>query len=82
MMSTDSKLTLPALPYAYDALAPVIIPEIMEIHHTKHHQAYVNGFNAAVEELREEESKGDVSKIVSLQSAVKFNGGGRMDRLC
>ena len=72
----SSKIALPSLPYAYDALAPVIIPEIMEIHHSKHHQAYVNGFNAALEELREVEATGNVDKIVSLQSAIKFNGGG------
>ena len=48
----------------------------MEIHHSKHHQAYVNGFNAALEELREVEATGNVDKIVSLQSAIKFNGGG------
>ncbi len=41
--------TLPALPYAYDALEPHIDAKTMEIHHTKHHQTYVNGLNAAVE---------------------------------
>ncbi len=40
---------LPALPYAYDALAPYIDAKTMEIHHTKHHQAYVNNVNAALE---------------------------------
>ena len=41
--------TLPALPYAYDALEPHIDTQTMEIHHTKHHQTYVNGLNAAIE---------------------------------
>lgn len=41
--------TLPALPYAYDALEPHIDAQTMEIHHTKHHQTYVNGLNAAIE---------------------------------
>lgn len=41
--------TLPALPYAYDALEPHIDAQTMEIHHTKHHQTYVNGLNAALE---------------------------------
>ncbi|KAH8981963.1 Mn superoxide dismutase [Lactarius hatsudake] len=41
--------TLPKLPYAYDALEPHISAEIMELHHSKHHQTYVNGLNAAEE---------------------------------
>lgn len=40
---------LPALPYAYDALEPYIDARTMEIHHTKHHQAYINNVNAALE---------------------------------
>ena len=41
--------TLPALPYAYDALEPHIDALTMEIHHGKHHQTYVNNLNAALE---------------------------------
>lgn len=41
--------TLPAIPYAYDALEPHIDAQTMEIHHTKHHQTYVNSLNAALE---------------------------------
>lgn len=43
--------SLPALPYAYDALEPYFDKETMEIHHSKHHQAYVNNANAALESL-------------------------------
>ena len=41
--------TLPALPYAYDALEPHIDAQTMEIHYTKHHQTYINNLNAAIE---------------------------------
>lgn len=45
--------TLPALPYAYDALEPHFDERTMEIHHTKHHQTYVNNTNTALEKLPE-----------------------------
>lgn len=45
------KYELPPLPYKYDALQPYISEKIMTLHHTRHHQAYVNGANAALEKL-------------------------------
>ena len=44
--------TLPPLPYAYDALEPYIDARTMEIHHTKHHQTYVDKLNAALDQLK------------------------------
>ncbi|MDW8041760.1 MAG: superoxide dismutase [Nitrososphaerota archaeon] len=57
--SSMKKYELPQLPYAYNALEPYVIEEIMRLHHTKHHQAYVNGANAALEKI-EKHSKGEV----------------------
>ncbi len=45
------RIELPDLPYKYDALAPVISKEIMMLHHTRHHLAYVTGANAAMDKL-------------------------------
>lgn len=65
--------TLPPLPYAYEALEPYISKEIMTLHHTKHHQTYVNGLNAAEETYAKSQS---TQEKIALQSALKFNGGG------
>lgn len=70
--------SLPDLPYDYGALEPVISGEIMQLHHQKHHQAYITNFNKALEQLDEAMAKGDSTAVVKLQSAIKFNGGGRI----
>eukprot|EP00038_Savillea_parva_P006613 m.164785 g.164785 ORF g.164785 m.164785 type:complete len:231 (-) comp12471_c0_seq1:99-791(-) len=74
-----AKHTLPDLPYDYNDLSPVISSEIMTLHHSKHHQTYVNGLNAAEEQLPEAVAKGDVTKVIQLQQAIKFNGGGHIN---
>lgn len=51
------KATLPDLPYDYNALEPIISAEIMQLHHSKHHQAYVNNLNISLEKLDEARSK-------------------------
>ncbi|CAL1698685.1 unnamed protein product [Somion occarium] len=68
--------TVPPLDYPYDALEPHISAEIMTLHHTKHHQAYVTGLNAAEEAFAKAETPKDKIK---LQSALKFNGGGHIN---
>jgi superoxide dismutase, Fe-Mn family len=75
--------SLPALPYAYDALEPHIDARTMEIHHTKHHQAYVNNLNAAIEKAPELANKslddlmrGINSVPEAVRTAVRNNGGG------
>ncbi len=74
-----SKHSLPDLPYDYSALEPVISAEIMQLHHSKHHQTYVNNLNVAEEKLAEAAAKGDVTAAVALQPAIKFNGGGHVN---
>jgi Fe-Mn family superoxide dismutase len=70
---------LPQLPYDFGALEPVISGKIMELHYTKHHQAYVNNLNAALEKYAEAEKKGDVAAMIALQPAIRFNGGGHVN---
>lgn len=74
-----SKHTLPKLQYEYSALEPAISAEIMELHHSKHHQTYVNGLNAAEDSLKQAVEAGDVKKAIELQPALKFNGGGHLN---
>jgi Fe-Mn family superoxide dismutase len=70
--------TLPALPYAFDALEPHIDKATMEIHHDKHHQAYVTNLNKALEGKPEADGKiEDIIKNISkFAPAVRNNGGG------
>ncbi len=75
--------TLPALPYAYDALEPHIDAKTMEIHHSRHHQTYVTNLNAALADLPELAAlplEALLARIDSLpaqvQGAVRNHGGG------
>lgn len=71
------KYVLPELPYAYDALEPHISAEIMELHHSKHHQNYVNGANAALEKLEAARKEGSIAAVVTaLSKDLAFNLGG------
>jgi len=78
--------TLPALPYATDALEPHIDKQTMEIHHGKHHNAYVTNLNAALEKHPELQSKSaeDLIRGISsvpedIRTAVRNNGGGHVN---
>ena len=76
---------LPALPYDYNALEPYIDEETMHLHHDKHHQAYVNNLNAAVQGTQFENM--DVEQLVrrindvpeNIRTAVRNNGGGHVN---
>ncbi|KAL2174093.1 Manganese/iron superoxide dismutase [Thermothelomyces heterothallicus CBS 202.75] len=73
------KATLPDLPYDYSALEPYISGKIMELHHSKHHQTYVNGLNSALEAIAEAESKGDFGKAATVAPLLNFHGGGHLN---
>jgi superoxide dismutase, Fe-Mn family len=70
--------TLDPLPYANDALEPHIDAKTMEIHHDRHHQAYVNNLNAAVSgtDMEGKSIEEILSKVSTLSGAVRNNGGG------
>ncbi|KAH9257719.1 hypothetical protein BASA81_004177 [Batrachochytrium salamandrivorans] len=76
---STSKVELPKLPYAYNALEPVLSAELMELHHSKHHAAYVSNLNAALDKQAKAVQDGDVAAQVAIQSAIKFNGGGHVN---
>src|SRR6202030_2419791 len=78
--------TLPPLPYAFDALEPYIDAKTMEIHHDKHHAAYVTNLNKALEghedlqKLSVEELLAQINKVPeNIRTAVRNNGGGHMN---
>lgn len=71
--------SLPSLDYDYSELEPAIKGEIMQIHHTKHHQAYINNLNIAIERYREAEAYNDLDTMISLQPVIRFNGGGHIN---
>src|ERR1041385_5082040 len=81
-VNPENGFSLPPLPYAYDALEPSIDKQTMEIHHTKHHQAYVNNLNKALSEMQwnktaDKSSLEDICKNVSrYNTAVRNNAGG------
>ena len=78
--------SVPPLPYAYDALEPYIDKETMTLHHDKHHAAYVNNLNAALEKAPELASKSaedlvrDLASVPeAIRTAVRNNGGGHVN---
>ena len=71
--------TLPELDYDYSALAPHIAPEIMELHHSKHHKAYVDGANTALDKLAEAREKGDFANLNKLEKDLAFHLGGHIN---
>ncbi len=71
--------TLPDLPYDYGALEPHISGKIMELHHDRHHAAYVTGANQALEKLAEARETNDFASVVGLEKTLAFNLGGHVN---
>lgn len=78
--------SLPPLPYAYDALEPYIDKQTMELHHTKHHQAYVNNLNEALKDHKELHGKtlfellSNIEQVPeTIRTAVRNQGGGHFN---
>lgn len=70
---------LPTLAFAYDALEPHISAQIMELHHGKHHQAYVTNLNKALASHATAVAAHDIAGQIALQQTIKFNGGGHIN---
>ncbi|MBO1902607.1 superoxide dismutase [Leucobacter weissii] len=71
--------TLPDLPYDYAALEPHISGKIMQLHHDKHHQAYVTGANTALEQLAEARDGENLAAVNKLEKDLAFNLGGHVN---
>lgn len=71
--------SLPALPYDYSALEPHISARIMELHHSKHHQAYVDGANNALAQMEEARASGSYGAINKLEKDLAFHLGGHVN---
>ena len=71
--------SLPELPYDYAALEPHISGKIMQLHHDKHHQAYVTGANTALEQLAEARDAGNLAAVNKLEKDLAFNVGGHVN---
>ncbi|MDA0632092.1 superoxide dismutase [Nonomuraea sp. MCN248] len=70
--------TLPDMPYDYAALEPAITGEILELHHAKHHAAYVKGANDTLEKLADARDKGEFGGLVGLEKTFAFNLSGHV----
>nr|WP_269809822.1 superoxide dismutase [Kineosporia rhizophila] len=70
---------MPDLPYDYAALEPHISGKIMQLHHDKHHAAYVSGANAALEKLAEARDTGNFGAITMLEKDLAFHLGGHVN---
>jgi Fe-Mn family superoxide dismutase len=78
LVAGKESVVLPELPYDYSALEPHINAEIMELHHSKHHQTYVTNYNSLLEQSEEAGQKQDSHAMLQLSNSLVFNGGGTL----
>ena len=77
-MQKGKEYELPKLAYGYDSLEPVYASELLELHHDKHHAAYVKGVNKALADLAEARDKHDYAIINQMQKDLAFNLSGHV----
>ena len=73
-----TKYSLPDLPYDFSALEPHYSAEVLELHHDKHHAAYVAGANATLDKLADARADGEFGSIVGLEKTLAFNVSGHV----
>ncbi len=74
----DGMYRLPPLPYDYNALEPIYDEKTLRIHHDKHHDTYVKGLNAAMEQLEAARKSNDYTHVQALSEKLAFNGSGHV----
>ena len=79
LISNAKKLTLPALDFGYDELEPVLSKELMELHHSKHHQTYIDTYNLIAPDFAKAMESGDVKTIETLSKDLNFNAGSHVN---
>ena len=75
----ESKVTLPQLDYGYNELEPVLPENLLRLHHTKHHQNYIDTYNKLLSEFEAAKQANDINKMVSLTPGLKFNLGSHIN---
>lgn len=78
-MTQVQTYSLPPLPYPYNALEPHISAQIMELHHSKHHNTYITNLNVALKTQAEALTNADIPTQIQLQPAIRFNAGGHIN---
>ena len=78
MQQEYQAVTLPELKYGYNALQPILIGDILEVHHKKHHQNYINQYNILAQDIVKKAYERDVSGVQKLAGKIAFNAGGHI----